>query len=165
MHLPPYPNYPLLNGACVLLRPVFAADAEALLEISYYDGQKAKNVSEAVDMLDKIHQDYLLGTSLHWGIEAGQTGKLMGTCGYYRGLNQGAGELGCVLLPEYRGKGYMSEAITLAATFGRDHMQLNRIYAITTQGNTPALRLLERLGFDLTREDEETLEFDLRNKF
>jgi ribosomal-protein-alanine N-acetyltransferase len=164
LHLPPYPDYPVLTGARVLLRPVTAGDAEALLEISMYDGHKAETVEEAAQMLGRIHQDYLLGESIHWGIEDLQTGALTGTCGFYRGgFDKGAGELGCILLPGYRGKGYMSEAIALAAGFGWKNMRLTRVYAITTLDNNPAIRLLERLGFEKTSETAEGLvTYDLR---
>ncbi|MCC7464732.1 MAG: GNAT family N-acetyltransferase [Saprospiraceae bacterium] len=161
LYLPPYPDYPVLTGVRVLLRPLTAEDAEALLDISMYDGRKAETVAEAAQMLGKIHQDYLLGESIHWGIEDLQTGILTGTCGFYRGgFNKGAGELGCILLPDCQGKGYMSEAIALAAEFGREKMHLTRVYAITTRGNAPAIRLLERQGFEKTSEEGELLTYD-----
>lgn len=151
MYLPPYPDYPVLIGNVVKLRPAVASDASVLLDISYYDGHKAETIAEAADMLGRIHQDYLLGESIHWAIEDLQTGELTGTCGYYRGgFGQGAGELGCVLLPQHRGKGYMSEAIALAARFGREQMGLKRVFAITTMDNAPAIRLLEKQGFEKT---------------
>ncbi|HLP96659.1 MAG TPA: GNAT family N-acetyltransferase [Saprospiraceae bacterium] len=156
MYLPPYPDYPTLYGVRVQLRPVTTVDADALLDISFYDGKKAETIAEAADMLGKIHQDYLLGESIHWGITDLQTGELTGTCGYYRGgFGQGAGELGCILLPQHRGKGYMSEAIALAAHFGREQMGLQRVFAVTTPDNTPAIRLLEKLGFQKTSESAE----------
>jgi RimJ/RimL family protein N-acetyltransferase len=57
----------------------------------------------------------------------------------------------------------MSEAIALAAGFGWKNMRLTRVYAITTLDNEPAIRLLERLGFEKTSETAEGLvTYDLR---
>jgi ribosomal-protein-alanine N-acetyltransferase len=52
------------------------------------------------------------------GIADNLTNKIIGTCGYYRGFEKGAGELGCVLLPQHRGQGYMTSALLLAIEFG-----------------------------------------------
>ena len=70
-----------------------------------------------------------------------------GTCGYYRGLNKGEGELGCILLPQHKGQGFMTNALQLIIDFGINKMVLNRIWAITSQQNDKAIHLLERLNF------------------
>jgi ribosomal-protein-alanine N-acetyltransferase len=98
-------------------------------------------------MQQHIDRDYAAGETVHWGIALRETGAVVGTCGYYRGFAGGAGELGCVLLPGAQGQGYMTEALHLAIAFGRQEMGLNRIWAVTTVDNAPAIRLLKRLGF------------------
>ena len=87
---------------------------------------------------------------------------MVGTCGYYRGFEQGAGELGCVLLSQYRGQGLMNSALELAITFGLQTMNLKRIWAATSPQNKKAIQLLERLGLKKTRDTEDReVEFDL----
>lgn len=163
VHLPPYKIFPLLTGNSIHLRPIEASDVADLVPISFYDGQKASSTEEAADMLKKINRDYADGNSIHWGI-AGNDNKIVGTCGYYRGFENDAGELGCILLPEFTGKGYMSEALRLAIDFGMDQMQLKRVFAITANQNVKALRLLERLGFARSAELEgDSVEFILEN--
>ncbi len=159
MNLPSYPHYPTLSDARITLRAVAEVDISPLVAISFYDGLPAQNTAQARDMQARIDQDYLAGNSIHWVIEDRNTGDLVGTCGYYRGLSGGTGELGCVLLPQFQGKGYMTAALGLAIDFGKKEIQLNEIMAITSIGNLKAIALLVRLGFVQV---EELAEAELR---
>jgi len=93
-------------------------------------------------------------------------GRIVGTCGYYRGLDKGEGELGCVLLPAFRGQGLMMAAMQLAIGFGIHHIGLKRIWAITTKDNHKARKLFDRLGFVMFKElpsGEITYELNLQH--
>lgn len=147
MALPPFSSFPNLKSYIIALRRIEEADLKDLIEISFYNGIKATSLAEAAIMQEKINRDYQYGNSIHWGIADRLTNKILGTCGYYRGLDKGEGELGCVLLPQYEGKGFMSAALLLAIGFGLQTMQLNRIWAVTNLNNTKACRLMERLNF------------------
>ena len=147
MKLPPYDNFPTIADNKILLCEIVTSDLVDLIEISFYDGLQAKSLEQAATMLSKIKNDYSEGNSVHWGIADTITNKIVGTCGYYRGLNKGEGELGCVLLPQYQGRGYMTSAMLLAINFGINTIGLKRIWAITSQDNYGAIRLLERLNF------------------
>jgi [ribosomal protein S5]-alanine N-acetyltransferase len=147
MNLPPYNIFPNISGDKVLLRQIQTADIKDLVEISFYDSVQARSVQQATEMQAKINKDYFDGNSIHWGILDKLTNNIVGTCGYYRGLNKGEGELGCVLLPQYRRKGFMTSAMLLAIEFGLNYIGLKRIWAITNQNNKQAIKLLERLNF------------------
>jgi len=147
MPLPPYDNFPALSDGKIALHQILAEDIGELIEISFYDAVPAKSVAEAKAMQDKINEDYLAGNSIHWGIRDQLTNKIVGTCGYYRGFEQKSGELGCVLLPQYYGQGYMTAAMLLAIDFGLKNMNLRRIWAATGKDNSKAIKLLERLHF------------------
>jgi len=135
---------------------------EDLIEICFYDGVKASTVEEAQEMQLKINADYHSGNSVHWGIRDMESGRLVGTCGYYRGFEKG-GELGCVLLPQFRGQGFMTPALQLAVRFGLETIGLERIYAITTNSNHKAIALLERIGFHKTTDlEDEAVEYVLK---
>lgn len=144
---PPYKHFPELKGDIISLRQIKDSDLNEVIDISYYDGKQAISFEEAKVMLDKINQDYTLGNSIHWAIVSNETNKILGTCGYYRGFENDAGELGCVLLSDYRGKGYMTLALELAISFGKKEIGLSKIIAITTIQNIKAIQLLERLNF------------------
>ena len=163
MYLPPYPNHPTISSDKVTLRQIQESDLEDLVEISFYDAVQATSVKQAAEMQAKINKDYIDGNSIHWGIEDNVTRKIVGTCGYYRGLDKGSGELGCVLLPQYRGQGFMTAAMLLAIEFGKQSIRLKRIWAITSQQNKGAIRLLERLNFIKIAElEDDDVEYELR---
>lgn len=147
MNLPPYITFPVVHGDRVSLRQVLPQDVRALVEISFYDAVQAENVEQALEMQARIDRDYREGQCIHWGIEENSTGNLVGTCGYYRGLDNGVGELGCILLHRYQGMGLMTSAMELAIDFGKQFVGLKRIRAVTSLQNGKAIRLLERLDF------------------
>ncbi|MES2761661.1 MAG: GNAT family N-acetyltransferase [Bacteroidota bacterium] len=165
MKLPPYNTFPAIVSDKIILRQVLESDLKDILEIQYYDGKAAATEAEAKTMLDKIDQNYIDGDSIHWGIADKITNQLVGTLGYYRGFEKRTGELGCVLLPAFRGKGYMIMAMELAVDFGIKEIQLQRIVAITTTENEAAIKLLGRLGFIKTINlEDNSIEFEYRGK-
>lgn len=147
MQLPPYSTFPNIVGDKISLRQIEFSDIPDMIDISFYDAVQATNLQQAIEMQAKINQNYIDGNSIHWGIAENVTNKIIGACGYYRGLDKGSGELGCVLLPLYRGQGFMTAAMSLAIDFGINNMGLKRIWAETTRQNERAIKLLERLHF------------------
>ena len=162
MELPPYPLFPILSSGRIILRELVPADLDAVVEISTYDGRRAETVGEAGRMLEKIRRDYLAGSCINWGIAEKSTGRIVGCCGYYRGFANETGELGCILKVEFRGLGYMTEAMSAAILFGKSSMGLKRIVAVTTLQNLAAQRLLERLGFARQKEEDGRIAYTLK---
>jgi len=147
MKHPPYDHYPEITEDAISLRQVRKSDLPALLEISFYDGKKAESIQDALEMQERIEADYQNGTSIHWGIVDPKTQEIVGTCGYYRGFDLGIGELGCILRPQFQGRGFMNAALRGAIRFGQENLGLDQIVAITTRENTRAIKLLESLNF------------------
>ncbi len=165
MKLPPYDTYPNISADTISLRQILLLDIVDIVDISFYDSVRATTVDEATVMQEKIDQDFRDGNSIHWGIADKATNRLIGTCGYYRRLDKGAGELGCVLLPQFRGQGFMTSAIQLAIDFGLNDIGLKRIWAITTKENLKAIKLLERLQFIKVADlQDDKIEYELTTK-
>ena len=165
MKRPPYDSFPEIISDTIILRQVQTEDLKGLVEITYYDSVPACTIDDAREMQNKINMDYQKGESIHWGIADKQTNEILGTVGYYRGFDQGIGELGCVLKAEFRGKGFMTKAIELATEYGIKQIGLEQIIAVTTPQNDRAIKLLERLHFIKTAtllEDE--IEYQFINK-
>ncbi|MES2138202.1 MAG: GNAT family protein [Bacteroidota bacterium] len=163
MRLPPYNKFPSISDDKISLRQIQFSDINDLIEISFYDSIQATTLKQATEMQAKINVDYINGNSIHWGIVDKLTNKIVGTCGYYRGLDKGEGELGCVLLPQHRGQGYMTFAMLLAIKFGLNNIGLKRIWAITTQQNKKAIKLIEKLNFiKIADLDDNEIGYELR---
>lgn len=166
MNLPPYNKFPEIDSKTIILREIQDSDLKDIVEISFYDAMPASTVENAKEMQDRINQDYQNGTSIHWGIANKQTNQIMGTLGYYRGFDNGIGELGCVLKPEFYGKGFMTTAMKLAAEFGLNNIGLTKVIAITDKNNNSAIKLFNRVGFVKTADLEENeIEYQFVNKF
>lgn len=138
---------PTVDGARVRLRAVTAADADALLEISMYDGVAARSEAQVHAQLDRIAADQARGETVHWAIEDSSTGVLVGTVGFYRGFPDGAGEVGYVLRPAHRQRGLMTEAVALAVAYAFDALGLEAVVAHTDASNRASIAVLERCGF------------------
>lgn len=166
MNLPPYSIFPNVDNERVLLRQIQPSDIKHLIEISYYNAVQAETETQAREMQDRIDKDYLNGNSIHWGIADKLSDKIVGTCGYYRGFENASGELGCVLLPMFRGKGYMSAAMQLAIDFGLSQLKLQRIWAATNRDNLDAIKLLTRVNLQklANQNNLEEIEFELKMK-
>lgn len=165
MTLPPYDYFPIISDNKILLRQIQFSDIKDIIEISFYDAIQATTLDQAIEMQAKINADYEKGNSVHWGIADKLTNKILGTCGYYRGLDKGEGELGCVLLPQYRGQGYMTSVMVLAIEFGLNHMGLKRIWAKTNKQNEKAIKLIEKLNFiKIGDMEDDEVEYELRGK-
>ena len=160
MNLPPYQNFPELISDTLILRQIVKDDIESIVEISLYNALPALTVDDAAEMQERINLDYQNGSAIHWGIADKKSNKIVGTVGFYRGFENGTGELGCVLKPEFQGKGLMTEAMKLAIKFEINEMKLRKIGAITSIENKSAIQLLERLSFVKIKDlDDDEVEY------
>lgn len=154
MMLPPYEKFPVLTSGKVLMDQFGPGHIKDIVDISFYNSKPATDENEALEMLNKINDDYQKKETVHWGICDKEKNVIVGSCGYYRGFNNETGELGCVLKTEFRGKGYMSIAMKLAIDFGFSTIGLKEIIALTSKKNTKAIQLMERLDFKKVFENE-----------
>ena len=162
MQLPPYQNFPFLFTDKIVLRQVIVSDAKAILDISFYDSKVATSLEEAVEMQNKINLDYLNGNSIHWAIVDKSTNAIAGTLGYYRGFENGIGELGCVLKREFYGKGFMTMAMKLVIEFGLNEIGLKNIVSVTSKDNLKAIQLLKRLNFEIIAIETNEIKFQCK---
>ncbi len=74
---------------------------------------------------------------------------VMGWCGFHTWFTKHRrAEIGYVLNhDQYKGKGYMKEALPAVLKFGFENMDLHRVEALVAPGNEPSLNLLLRSGF------------------
>ena len=146
---PPFNFFPILKNHRIILRDVQEADLQHLVEISFYEGIPAKDLNDAQIMNERIRADYLNGNSVHWIISSILSGEILGTCGFYRGFQDGIGEIGYVLIKTHQGQGYMGEAVSLMLCFGWKELRLKQIRGVTSQDNPSSISVLKKAGFKL----------------
>ena len=126
-----------------------------------------KNTFEALDFILNIQRKSANGEIFFLGIALQNKPELIGTiCLWNFSGDRKTAELGYELLPEYHGKGIMSEAVTFILNYGFEDLNVSKIEAFTNKNNLNSIQLLQKFNFTLNvnRKDEkypENLIFEL----
>lgn len=106
--------------------------------------ESKKDINEFFEKMLKEH----LETSLFWMIINKETNKPIGTLSAWNvNWEELTIEFGYSLYPQYRGFGYMKEAIETAIDFLRKENGFQVFDIWTDKGNAPSIKLAEELGF------------------
>ena len=149
-----YP-FPTLTTDRLILRKLTKNDAQSLYE--YCSSSRAaqyslwtphSSVSETKSFLKYLVHSAHRGEYMTWGIVLKSSGELIGTCGYtYTDDDFKIAELGYGIKEKHYGNGYATEAMKAVIDYGFCTVGFVRQYAKVMVGNTPSVKLLERLGF------------------
>jgi RimJ/RimL family protein N-acetyltransferase len=94
----------------------------------------------------KLHPD-VAGTWFQMAIELAGTGELIGDCGLHTLRDQPRQvEIGFTLAVGHQGKGYATEAVACLLDYVFGTLDKHRAIAVIDARNTPAARVLERVG-------------------
>lgn len=114
-----------------------------------YDNEPPKDIEETRELLNWCMEFNSL-THIRWCITLAESSTQIGTCGFHcLDKTNNASEIGYDLLPQFWGKGYMTEALSTMLSFGFEQLDLNRIYAFVFVNNPGSNSLLKKLGFTL----------------
>jgi ribosomal-protein-alanine N-acetyltransferase len=97
----------------------------------------------------RYREDFSAGTAIAFLIFDNATGSLVGgiTLGHIRHGVAQSGQIGYWMGERHAGKGFMSEAIALVASYAFDTLRLHRIEAACIPDNARSIRVLEKAGF------------------
>ena len=138
------------NGTCILstsrliLRPPQREDAEALIRVKSLPMKLEEAKKAVAGMLDELRKPF----TFHWVITL--EGEVIGRIkawdvNPYNGYLQ----LGYDIGPEFRGNGYMTEAVRAVICFMLKDAQANRVFCSVRAGNTASRRVCEKVGMSL----------------
>ena len=139
----------------LLLRRIDQNDVEEVLALrgnpetmKYIPRPLAKTKEEALVHIAMIEAKIENNTGINWGITIKGSNKIIGIIGHYRIQPENhRAEIGYMSLPEYNGKGYITEAIKAVVEYGFEQMNLHSIEAVIDPGNTASERVLQKNGF------------------
>lgn len=151
----PFPN---LTTGRLFLRDLRAEDAEEIFRLrsdesvnQFIERQRAVNLADAVEYIQKIQALAENNEVITWAITMIGEAKLIGAILYWHIVEEKhQAELGYELLPEYQGKGLMTEALKKVIEFGFEELKYKTIVAEPNEKNVKSIKLLETLGFGLT---------------
>ena len=148
----PFPN---LETERLTLKQVTEADADDILELrsnkevmKYIPRPLLQNKEEALELIEMLNNKIENNIGINWGIRLKNDPKIIGIIGHYRIKPEHyRAEVGYMLLPEYNGKGIISEALKKVVEYGFKEMQLHSIEAILAPENGASEKVLLKNGF------------------
>ena len=148
----PFPN---LETERLLLRRVNGNDANEIFALrsnpetmKYIPRPLVKSIDDALEHIAMIDAKIESNEGINWAITYKDNPKLIGIIGHYRIKPEHfRAEVGYMLLPEYNGKGIISEAIKEVVNYGFNAMKLHSIEAIIDPENFGSERVLQKCGF------------------
>jgi len=148
----PFPN---LETERLLLRRVDVKDVNEILALrsnpeimKYIPRPLAKTKEDSMAHIAMIDEKIENNEGINWAITLKNSPKLIGIIGHYRIKPEHfRAEIGYMLLPEYHGKGIITEAIKETVNYGFEIMKLHTIEAIIDPENFASERVLQKSGF------------------
>lgn len=147
--------FPVLETERLRLRAVTLGDAPAIFQIMgdprvirYFGCLPMPTLEDALERARGFAADFRDQAGIRWAIVLRNSGRFVGTCGYWRLIKaHWRAEIGYELAPEYWGQGIMTEALTSVLRFGFGVLGLHSIEAQIHPSNIGSRRVLEKLGF------------------
>lgn len=116
--------------------------------MKYIPRPLVKTEEEALAHIAMIDEKIDSNEGINWAITLKGNPKLIGIIGHYRIRPEHfRAEIGYMLLPEYQGKGIISEAINEVVNYGFEVMKLHSIEAIIDPENFASEKVLQKNGF------------------
>jgi ribosomal-protein-alanine N-acetyltransferase len=148
----PFPN---LETERLYLRRVVYEDVDEVFALrsnnevmKYIPRPLVQTTEEALAHIAMIDEKIDSNEGINWAITLKGNPKLIGIIGHYRIKPEHfRSEIGYMLLPEYHGRGIISEAIKETLNYGFKKMKLHSVEAIIDPENLASERVLQKSGF------------------
>jgi ribosomal-protein-alanine N-acetyltransferase len=152
LNFEPFPN---LETERLFLRRVNNSDVKEILQlrsdpetIKYIPRPLLKNTEDALEHIANIDAKIATQEGINWAITLKGSQKLIGIIGHYRISPENyRSEIGYMLLPQFRGKQIIPEAIKKVVKYGFEEMKLHSIEAIIDPANLASEKVLQKNGF------------------
>ena len=76
----------------------------------------------------------------------------IGICGFIKRDYLEDVDIGFAFLPQFRKKGYAVEAASAVLCYGKQHLGIYRVLAITQEDNTNSIKVLQKIGLVFERQ-------------
>lgn len=150
-----FDEFPVFKTTHLVMREVVLDDAPALYALRrhpdvtrYLDRENDKDLEAVQTLIASIRESFHQGNGITWGLALPADATLIGTMGIWR-MDKGnhRGEVGYMLLPQFWGQGWMSEAMEVTIRFAFERIGLHSLEANTSVGNVGSHALLRKFGF------------------
>jgi ribosomal-protein-alanine N-acetyltransferase len=147
--------FPVLASPRLVLRRIDHTDAQQMFRLRcdpeamrYIPRPRAKTIDDAKAHIDNIENKIVSNTGINWAITLKGNPEFIGIIGHFLiKFEHFRSEIGYMLLPEFHGKGIMSEAIATVMAYGFEVLGLHSVEAIVDPDNAASAKVLEKNGF------------------
>ena len=116
--------------------------------MKYIPRPLVKTDEDALVHIAMINTKIETSEGINWAITLKNNPKLIGVIGHYKIKPENyRAEIGYMLLPEYHGKGIISEALKEAVKYGFTVMKLHSLEAVIDPDNHASAKVLEKKWF------------------
>lgn len=139
----------------MILRRITNADVNEVFELranpetmKYIPRPLVKTTEDALEHIATIEEKIVLNEGINWGITLKDSPKMLGMIGYYRMQPENyRAEIGYMLLPDFHGKGIVTEAVRKLITYGFSDLKLHSIEAVIDPENLGSEKVLQKCNF------------------
>lgn len=147
--------FPVIETERLILRRITNDDVNEIFELrsnpetmQYIPRPLVKTTEDALEHVAMIEEKIVTNVGINWGITLKGNSKVLGIIGYYRMQPENyRAEIGYMLLPDFHGKGIISEAVNRLITYGFDDLKLHSIEAVIDPENIASEKVLQKCGF------------------
>ena len=147
-------SFPLLKTRRLLLRQFVATDLDNVFyglshpEVIKYYGVSFSSSEETKNQMKWYAELEEKGSGIFWAVCLQDNQAFAGAAGlYYINRLHRKAETGFWLLPEFWGRGLMTEAMEPVCNYGFQQLQLHRIEGFVETENSNSKKVMERLQF------------------
>ena len=139
----------------LLLRRITENDVNEVMELrgnpetmKFVPRPLVTNSEQALAHITMIEDKIVNNIGINWGITVKGNPKLIGIIGHYKIQPENyRSEIGYMILPQYNGQGFVTEAVKALLIYGFDDLQMHSIEAVIDPENYASERVLQKSGF------------------
>ena len=154
----PSGTFPVLQTERLTLRQLLPGDAPGVFALrsdsdinQYLDRAEAKTLDDAIHFIQRITDAVNNNEAFYWAVVLTEGDTFIGTICLFGFSDQlEKCETGFELLPGFQGKGMMTEAAARVVEYATQTLNVAVIEAFAHKENQKSIRLLHRLGFQLS---------------
>lgn len=150
-----FDQFPTLETERLILRETRLTDAQDFFEMrsnkktmQYVERPLAQTIDDAVELIEKLDKIYKNHEGVSWTMTLKGFDRFIGNIGIWSfELDNHRTLIGYSLLPDYEGKGYMSETLRAVTLYACNVLGFHTLEARINPDNIRSGKLLERNGF------------------
>ena len=150
-----FDNFPVLESENLVMRRLVPADITEIIALrgnadtmQYIPRNLCSTAADAQELIDKFDEMINKNEGINWAMANKIDNKLIGLISFHRIEKENhRAELGYMILPEFRGKGLISQGVQTVLEFGFETLGFHSVFAIVNAKNEASERVLQRNHF------------------